>query len=123
MKFCGESAARYDGLADPLFKAKLTIVPCDNLPPQSHGHQWRGLGTFLREALIDYCSSSGQEGLAAFVRQHVAIPNTQVDRICPTPSAQDFSDVTSFGVQDALVTPTEQMPRHALARIFHKTQK
>ncbi len=113
-KFCGEPGARLAESGDPLFKAKLTIIPCDNLPPLNQAYHWRGLGSFLREALIDYCSSSGQEALAAFVRQHIAIPNTQVDRICPTPSQQDFSDVTQFGVQDSLVTPTEHMPRHAL---------
>lgn len=113
-KFCATSGVVGDNQVDPLFKAKLTIIPCDNLPPHRHGPHWRGLGSYLRAALIDYCSSSEQEDLARFIRQHVAIPNTQVDRICTTPSDVNFSDVRRFGVNDKLVTPTEPMPRHAL---------
>jgi fructuronate reductase len=113
-KFCAASRDAAADQGDPLFKAKLTIIPCDNLPPHRHGPHWRGLGSYLRAALIDYCSSSEQEELAKFIRQHIAIPNTQVDRICTTPSEENFSDVGQFGVNDALVTPTEPMPRHAL---------
>jgi mannitol-1-phosphate/altronate dehydrogenase len=113
-KFCATPGVPGDDQDDPLFKAKLTIIPCDNLPPHRHGPHWRGLGSYLRAALIDYCSSSKQEDLARFIRQHVAIPNTQVDRICTTPSEVNFSDVRQFGFDDTLVTPTESMPRHAL---------
>jgi mannitol-1-phosphate/altronate dehydrogenase len=113
-KFCAAPRDAAADQVDPLFKAKLTIIPCDNLPPHRHGPDWRGLGSYLRAALIDYCLSSEQEELATFIRQHIAIPNTQVDRICTTPSEENFSDIRQFGVNDTLVTPTEPMPRHAL---------
>ena len=71
-------------------RAPLTILSCDNLI---------GNGDVLREAVSLRCAAPG---LASWVRDQVAFPNTMVDRIVPRTRAQDRALLeSSAGYADA----------------------
>jgi fructuronate reductase len=89
-----------DGLA--LRRARgvegLSLVSCDNLP---------GNGRLLRTLLLEFLEQR-DASLRAWTEQHVACPNTMVDRIVPATSAEDIDRMESLtGVRDEALVVTE----------------
>ena len=76
----------------------LTLVSCDNLS---------GNGTLLMSLLIAFIDHRDAE-LGAWVRAHVAAPDTMIDRIVPASTeAERASVAAAIGVEDAAALVTE----------------
>jgi fructuronate reductase len=76
----------------------LTLVSCDNLS---------GNGTLLMSLLIEFLERRDAD-LAVWTRDHVAAPDTMVDRIVPAATAADRATVAAvIGVDDAAALVTE----------------
>lgn len=78
--------------------APFTVVSCDNL---------RGNGDTTRRGLLGYARVK-DPALADWVAQHVSFPNSMVDRIAPTVTAEVRAQVVAAsGVSDALPAVAE----------------
>lgn len=71
--------------------APFTVMSCDNIPHNGHVTSDGVVGLAL---LAD-------ETLADWVREHVAFPNSMVDRITPATTDRERMLATQFGVEDA----------------------
>src|SRR5690606_15058493 len=72
--------------------APLTVLSCDNLP---------GNGDLTRLAFCSFADRLDPD-LGAWMREHVAFPNTMVDRIAPVTTDADRALLTErFGLVDA----------------------
>lgn len=78
--------------------APFTIISCDNI---------QGNGDLARRAFAAYASLRDAE-LGRWVNEHVAFPNSMVDRITPVTSDEDRATVRErFGIDDAWPVVTE----------------
>lgn len=91
--------------------APMVIVPCDNFPPvrDSETGQVRGLGECLKTAIIEYANDARLgDGFESWLEKQVAVPNTQVDRICPCPDPTHTGEIRDdYGVDDQMTVTTE----------------
>ncbi len=79
-------------------RAPFTVLSCDNLP---------GNGAVARAAVVSYAERR-DEGLARWIDEQVAFPNSMVDRITPQTTLADRERVASeFGVLDRWPVVTE----------------
>lgn len=70
----------------------FTIASCDNLP---------GNGDLARRMFADFADLA-EPGLGDWMREHVAFPNSMVDRITPVTTGDDIERLrTEFGIEDA----------------------
>ncbi|AOX17206.1 mannitol dehydrogenase family protein [Kozakia baliensis] len=69
------------------------ILCCDNVSNN---------GATLRQAVLDFVSLRGDDALGAWIAAHVQFPDTMVDRIAPTTSANDVEDALAAleGIHD-----------------------
>lgn len=78
--------------------APLTIVCCDNLP--RNGHTLRGL--------VQAFAAARDAALPAWIDDHVAFPDTMVDRIVPATTPDDVAEAARLlGVDDAAPVAAE----------------
>lgn len=91
--------------------APMVVIPCDNFPPlrDSETGQVRGLGECLKTALIEYADKARfGDGFEGWLEKQVAVPNTQVDRICPNPDPKHTSVIeVDWGLDDHMTVTTE----------------
>jgi fructuronate reductase len=82
--------------------APATVLCCDNMP---------GNGATLRQLVLDFCEiapAAASTGLASWVGDNVAFPNTVVDRIVPAPTDDDRRRAaTALGLEDHAAVVTE----------------
>ncbi|MEM7067609.1 MAG: mannitol dehydrogenase family protein [Pseudomonadota bacterium] len=69
----------------------FTLLSCDNL---------RGNGVILRQCVVSLARCS-DPGLANWIDEECSFPNSMVDCIVPTTSAQEIGLAASYGIQDA----------------------
>jgi len=87
----------------------FTIMSCDNI--QGNGHA-------ARRSFVAYATLL-DPGLGDWVQQHVAFPNSMVDRITPVTTDDDRAEVGKrFGVQDAWPVVCEPFTQWALEDAF-----
>ncbi len=87
----------------------FTIMSCDNI--QGNGHA-------ARRSFVAFATLRDPE-LGAWVRQHVAFPNSMVDRITPVTTDDDRAEVRKrFGVDDAWPVVCEPFTQWALEDAF-----
>ena len=100
---------RYNELAPS--DAPMVIVPCDNFPPlrDTETGKVRGLGECLKTALIEYADAARLgDGFEGWLEKQVAVPNTQVDRICPCPDPEHTGVIRAdWSVDDRMTVTTE----------------
>jgi mannitol-1-phosphate/altronate dehydrogenase len=100
---------RYSNLDES--DAPMVVIPCDNFPPvrDSETGQVRGLGECLKFALIEYANGARLgDRFAGWIEKKVAVPNTQVDRICPCPDPEHTGVIRSdWGVDDQMTVTSE----------------
>jgi fructuronate reductase len=91
----------------------LTVISCDNLPRN---------GEVLGRLVRDFCARlpAGEGGpLGDWVDRHVRFPSTMVDRVVPTPSAQDRDAVRRLlGVDDHAAVAGEPFSQWVLEDDF-----
>ncbi|MEC9484051.1 MAG: mannitol dehydrogenase family protein [Halomonas sp.] len=75
----------------------FTVLSCDNMPDN---------GKRTRQAVIDLACQR-DAALAEWIAQHVAFPNSMVDRIVPAMTEQDFARLAALGVDDAAAVVCE----------------
>lgn len=76
----------------------ITLVSCDNLP---------GNGALLMSSLSEFLDEHDPD-LAAWARDHVAAPDTMVDRIVPASTAAQRAEIAAaIGMEDAAAIITE----------------
>ncbi|MEA2362628.1 MAG: mannitol 2-dehydrogenase [Thermoleophilaceae bacterium] len=79
-------------------RAPFTVLSCDNLP---------GNGAVARAAVVSHAERA-DDGLARWIDEHVAFPNSMVDRITPRTTLADREKVArDFGVLDRWPVVTE----------------
>ncbi|AGZ43424.1 mannitol dehydrogenase family protein [Actinoplanes friuliensis] len=89
--------------------APFTIMSCDNI--QGNGHA-------ARRSFVAYANLVDPE-LGAWVEEHVAFPNSMVDRITPVTTDDDREEVRKrFGVDDAWPVVCEPFTQWALEDAF-----
>ncbi|OJF13800.1 mannitol dehydrogenase family protein [Couchioplanes caeruleus] len=89
--------------------APFTIMSCDNI--QGNGHA-------ARRSFVAFARLRDPE-LGAWVQEHVAFPNSMVDRITPVTTAEDREEVRRrFGVDDAWPVVCEPFTQWALEDAF-----
>lgn len=90
----GLSLVRQRGTVPPV------ILCCDNVSRN---------GRTLRQAVMDFVALDGDDGLAAWIGEHVRFPDTMVDRIVPVPNADDRHDATRLlgGIEDRIPLSAE----------------
>ncbi|GAA3922256.1 mannitol dehydrogenase family protein [Actinoplanes auranticolor] len=87
----------------------FTIMSCDNI--QGNGHA-------ARRSFVAFATLRDPE-LGAWVEQHVAFPNSMVDRITPVTTDDDRAEVRKrFGVDDAWPVVCEPFTQWALEDAF-----
>jgi len=87
----------------------FTIMSCDNI--QGNGHA-------ARRSFVAFATLRDPE-LGAWVQQHVAFPNSMVDRITPVTTDDDRAEVRKrFGVEDAWPVVCEPFTQWALEDAF-----
>jgi len=87
----------------------LTIICCDNLP--HNGHTLAGL---VREF-----ARARDPSLLAWIDDHVAFPDTMVDRIVPATTAEDLAEAQRMlGVHDAAVVCAEPFGQWVIENRF-----
>ncbi|TGG94239.1 mannitol dehydrogenase family protein [Natronospirillum operosum] len=64
----------------------VTLLSCDNVP---------GNGSVFRQALTAFVRLAGDEALLHWMQSNVSFPNSMVDRITPTPTAELAADVAA----------------------------
>ena len=70
----------------------FTVMSCDNIP---------GNGDLTRAMVMSFAQSADPD-LAAWIGEHVAFPNSMVDRITPVTTKEDIEHVAELiGLQDA----------------------
>ena len=91
--------------------APITVLSCDNL--QSNG-------ATTRAVLTEFLHASAASGdVLSFVDNHVAFPNSMVDRIVPASTAQTVADVAELiGVDDRCPVPAEDFTMWVLEDHF-----
>ncbi len=92
----------------------FTIMSCDNI--QGNGH-------VAQEVFTAYArlkgEASGDTGLGAWVAEHVAFPNSMVDRITPVTTDEDRAQVAErFGITDAWPVVCEPFTQWVLEEHF-----
>jgi mannitol 2-dehydrogenase len=92
----------------------FTIMSCDNI--QGNGH-------IAQEVFTAYArlkgQASGDTGLVDWMSEHVAFPNSMVDRITPVTTDDDRAQVAErFGVEDAWPVVCEPFTQWALEERF-----
>jgi mannitol-1-phosphate/altronate dehydrogenase len=91
--------------------APMVVIPCDNFPPLRDAETGleRGLGECVKTALIEYANEARLgDNFEAWLEKQVAVPNTQVDRICPCPEPQHVAEIKDhWGVDDQLMVISE----------------
>ncbi|MFI7603054.1 mannitol dehydrogenase family protein [Actinoplanes sp. NPDC049681] len=89
--------------------APFTIMSCDNI--QGNGHA-------ARRSFVAFATLRDPE-LGAYVGEHVAFPNSMVDRITPVTTDDDREEVRKrFGVDDAWPVVCEPFTQWALEDAF-----
>jgi mannitol 2-dehydrogenase len=87
----------------------FTIMSCDNI--QGNGHA-------ARRSFVAFATLRDPE-LGTWVQQHVAFPNSMVDRITPVTTDDDREEVRQrFGVDDAWPVVCEPFTQWALEDVF-----
>lgn len=87
----------------------FTVMSCDNLP---------GNGDVMWQAINSYAGAL-DPSLASWIREHVAFPNSMVDRITPVTTDADRALVRGrFGVRDAWPVVTEPFTQWVLEDQF-----
>jgi mannitol 2-dehydrogenase len=87
----------------------FTIMSCDNI--QGNGHA-------ARRSFVAFATLRDEE-LGAWVQQHVAFPNSMVDRITPVTTDEDREEVRRrFGVDDAWPVVCEPFTQWTLEDTF-----
>jgi mannitol 2-dehydrogenase len=87
----------------------FTIMSCDNI--QGNGHA-------ARRSFVAYATLADPE-LGAWVEEHVAFPNSMVDRITPVTTDDDRAEVSKrYGVADAWPVVCEPFTQWALEDAF-----
>ncbi len=87
----------------------LTIVCCDNLP--HNGHTLRGL--------VHAFAGARDSALPAWIDDHVAFPDTMVDRIVPATTADDVAEAARLlGVDDAATVAAEPFGQWVIENRF-----
>jgi fructuronate reductase len=91
----------------------LTVISCDNLPRN---------GRVLQGLVRDFCArmpAREERPLAAWIDAHARFPSTMVDRVVPTPSAQDRAAVARLlGVDDRAAVAGEPFSQWVLEDDF-----
>jgi fructuronate reductase len=79
--------------------APITVVCCDNLPSN---------GRVVQALVSDFVAARRDDGLAAWISEHVRFPATMVDRIVPATTAADRARVAvALGAEDRGLVVTE----------------
>jgi mannitol 2-dehydrogenase len=87
----------------------FTVMSCDNV--QSNGH-------VARSSILAFAALRDPE-LADWIGREVAFPNSMVDRITPTTTAEDIAEVRAeFGIDDAWPVVCEPFTQWALEDNF-----
>ena len=87
----------------------LTVISCDNLANN---------GSKLSEAIFDYISVDEPEALS-WISEHVAFPNSMIDRITPKLSANAHNEICAeAGVKTAPVVGTEAFTEWVIEDAF-----
>ena len=87
----------------------FTTISCDNLP---------GNGTLLREAVLDLAGAHDR-GLARWIADYGAFPNSMVDRIVPATTAEAIeAHAARYGYRDDALVETERFCQWVLESRF-----
>ena len=92
----------------------FTVMSCDNI--QGNGH-------IAQEVFTAYArlkgEATGDAGLGDWITEHVAFPNSMVDRITPVTTDEDRAQVAErFGIEDAWPVVCEPFTQWALEEHF-----
>ncbi len=89
--------------------APFTVLSCDNL--QGNGH--------IARRVVLGLAQMQDEALARWIGEHVAFPNSMVDRITPATTDDDRADLLQrFGVRDAWPVVTEPFRQWVIEDTF-----
>ncbi|VEG27903.1 mannitol dehydrogenase family protein [Actinomyces howellii] len=86
----------------------FTVMSCDNLP---------GNGRVARTAVVSQAAMS-DPGLAEWIEENVAFPNSMVDRITPATAPADIDELASEGIADAWPVTCEPFSQWVLEDDF-----
>jgi fructuronate reductase len=86
----------------------IAIVPCDNVPENGA----------MAARVIGELASAVDDGLAAWIAEHVAFVTTMVDRITPHTTDDDRETVRTSGVDDPVPVVTEPYVEWVLSGEF-----
>jgi mannitol 2-dehydrogenase len=87
----------------------FTVMSCDNVQAN---------GRVARSSILAFAALRGPE-LASWIESEVAFPNSMVDRITPTTTAEDIAEVrTEFGIDDAWPVVCEPFTQWVLEDSF-----